>query len=40
MAQFAQYAIAASQQALDDAEWHPTKQEDLEATVSRGSHQM
>ncbi|KAI5362177.1 Putative beta-ketoacyl synthase, thiolase, beta-ketoacyl synthase, active [Septoria linicola] len=38
MALFAQYAIAAAQEALDDAEWHPTKQEDLEATgVTIGS---
>jgi 3-oxoacyl-[acyl-carrier-protein] synthase II len=33
MARFAQYAMAASQEALDDAEWHPNKAEDLEATV-------
>ena len=33
MARFAQYAMAASQEALGDAEWHPKKAEDLEATV-------
>lgn len=32
MARFAQYAMVASQEALDDAEWHPKKAEDLEAT--------
>ncbi|PNS17456.1 3-oxoacyl [Sphaceloma murrayae] len=32
MATFAQYAMAAAQEALNDAEWHPTKSEDLEAT--------
>ncbi|WPH03132.1 ketoacyl synthase domain-containing protein [Acrodontium crateriforme] len=38
MALFAQYAIAAAQEALDDAGWHPTSQEDLEATgVTIGS---
>lgn len=38
MALFAQYAIASAQEALDDADWHPTKQEDLEATgVTIGS---
>lgn len=38
MALFAQYAIASAQEALDDAGWHPTKQEDLEATgVTIGS---
>lgn len=35
---FAQYAIASAQEALDDAGWHPIKQEDLEATgVTIGS---
>lgn len=29
---FAQYALAASRMALDDAGWKPTRQEDLEAT--------
>ena len=33
MALFAQYAMAASQEALDDAEWHPESPEDFEATV-------
>jgi len=33
MARFAQYAMVASQEALNDAEWHPKKAEDLEATV-------
>ncbi|EME45122.1 ketoacyl synthase domain-containing protein [Dothistroma septosporum NZE10] len=38
MAVFAQYAIACAQEALDDSGWHPTKQEDLEATgVTIGS---
>jgi 3-oxoacyl-[acyl-carrier-protein] synthase II len=38
MAIFAQYAIAAAQEALTDAGWHPTKQDDLEATgVTIGS---
>ncbi|KAK4502252.1 hypothetical protein PRZ48_005677 [Zasmidium cellare] len=38
MAVFAQYAIAAAQEALEDAAWHPTKQADLEATgVTIGS---
>ncbi|OJD34878.1 beta-ketoacyl synthase [Diplodia corticola] len=32
MALFAQYAMAASQEALEDAAWHPKKEEDLEAT--------
>ena len=34
MATFAQYAMACAQEALGDAEWHPTSPEDLEATVS------
>ena len=34
MATFAQYAMASAQEALTDAGWMPTKQEDLEATVS------
>ena len=33
MATFAQYAMASAQEALTDAEWEPTKREDLEATV-------
>ncbi|KAH7055736.1 3-oxoacyl-synthase-like protein [Macrophomina phaseolina] len=32
MALFAQYAMAASQEALEDASWHPKSDEDLEAT--------
>jgi 3-oxoacyl-[acyl-carrier-protein] synthase II len=38
MALFAQYAIAAADEALNDAGWHPTSQQDLEATgVTIGS---
>jgi len=38
MALFAQYAIASAHEALEDAGWHPTAQEDLEATgVTIGS---
>jgi hypothetical protein len=33
MALFAQYAMVAAQEALDDAEWKPSAEEDLEATV-------
>jgi 3-oxoacyl-[acyl-carrier-protein] synthase II len=33
MALFAQYAMGAAQEALEDAEWEPTAEEDLEATV-------
>jgi 3-oxoacyl-[acyl-carrier-protein] synthase II len=33
MALFARYAMAAANEALDDAGWKPTKEEDLEATV-------
>jgi 3-oxoacyl-(acyl-carrier-protein) synthase len=33
MARFAQYAMVASEEALSDAGWSPTKEEDLEATV-------
>lgn len=32
MSRFTQYAVAASSMALQDAEWKPTRQEDLEAT--------
>jgi 3-oxoacyl-[acyl-carrier-protein] synthase II len=32
MALFAQYAVAATHEALEDAGWHPTRQEDLEMT--------
>lgn len=38
MALFAQYAIASAHEALNDAGWHPTSNEDLEATgVTIGS---
>lgn len=38
MALFAQYAIASAHEALEDAGWHPTSKEDLEATgVTIGS---
>lgn len=38
MALFAQYAVASAHEALQDAGWHPTKQEDLEMTgVTLGS---
>lgn len=33
MAKFAHYAMAASEEALEDAGWKPTSNEDLEATV-------
>lgn len=33
MARFAQYAMVASEEALDDSGWKPEKEEDLEATV-------
>lgn len=33
MARFAQYAMVASEQALNDSGWLPTKEEDLEVTV-------
>jgi hypothetical protein len=33
MALFAQYAMVAAQEALEDAEWKPTAEEDLENTV-------
>lgn len=32
MALFAQYALAAAQEAIDDASWKPSKEKDLEAT--------
>lgn len=38
MAKFAQYAIASAQEALTDAGWMPTKEEDLEATVRESIH--
>ena len=34
MARFAQYAMVAAEEALKDAEWAPTQEEDLEATAS------
>lgn len=37
MARFAQYAMVASEEALDDAGWAPKKEEDLEATVKLSS---
>ncbi|KAF2862427.1 ketoacyl synthase domain-containing protein [Piedraia hortae CBS 480.64] len=38
LARFAQYALACTHEALEDAGWHPTKPEDLEATgVTLGS---
>jgi 3-oxoacyl-(acyl-carrier-protein) synthase len=36
MARFAQYAMAASEEALEDAGWKPTVFEDREATVRDG----
>jgi 3-oxoacyl-[acyl-carrier-protein] synthase II len=38
MARFAQYAMVASEEALDDAGWKPEKEEDLEATVRTAAH--
>lgn len=35
MAKFSHYAMAAAQEALEDAEWHPQEPKDLEATVGR-----
>lgn len=35
MARFAQYAMVAAEEALEDAGWAPNKEEDLEATVGR-----
>ena len=37
MAKFAQYAMVASEEALNDAGWAPKKEEDLEATVGHVS---
>lgn len=37
MALFAQYAVAAAEEALEDAGWKPTSHEQREATVSRCS---
>lgn len=34
MARFAQYAMVASEEALNDAGWAPTSEEDLQSTVS------
>lgn len=36
MARFAQYAMAASEEALEDAGWKPTSFEEREATVRDG----
>ena len=33
MARFAQYAMVATEEALDDAGWFPKKGEEVEATV-------
>lgn len=33
MSKFAQYAIAATEEALEDAGWKPTREEEREATV-------
>lgn len=33
MAKFTQYAMAASLEAFEDAEWHPRSEKDLESTV-------
>lgn len=33
MARFAQYAMVASEEALNDAQWTPKKEDDLETTV-------
>jgi 3-oxoacyl-(acyl-carrier-protein) synthase len=38
MAKFAQYAMVASEEALNDAGWAPKKEEDLEATVCHAPH--
>lgn len=35
MARFAQYAMVASEEALNDAGWLPRKEEDLQATVRK-----
>lgn len=37
MAKFAQYAMVASEEALNDAGWAPKKEEDLETTVRRSA---
>lgn len=37
MAKFTQYAIAASQEALEDAGWEPQSEEDRHATVREAS---
>lgn len=33
MSKFAQYALAAASEAMDDAGWKPTREQDLEETV-------
>lgn len=34
MSKYMQYAMAASQEALDDAGWHPTSEHEKEMTAS------
>lgn len=34
MSKFMQYAVTASQEALDDAGWHPKNEEEREMSVS------
>lgn len=38
MARFAQYAMVAAAEALEDAGWAPTRDEELEATVCLDGH--
>jgi len=40
MALFAQYAMVAAEEALEDAEWKPQRREDLENTVCTSSAQI
>jgi 3-oxoacyl-(acyl-carrier-protein) synthase len=39
-AKFTQYGLAAAEEALDDADWKPTDERDLEATVRLLSFQL